>query len=76
MMLDEEMVRRYCHLETPAEALLLSSAAPIVLLPPKPEARPCFSAAFAPDNDLLGVMIPYTPLHLLLEGGGASAGDD
>lgn len=50
---------------TPAEALILAGRErPIVLLP-KREPAPV-SAQVAPGNGVLGVMLPYTPLHYLL----------
>ncbi|MCC6165647.1 MAG: carbamoyltransferase HypF [Caldilineaceae bacterium] len=50
---------------TPAEALILGGRErPIVLLP-KREPAPA-SAQVAPGNGVLGVMLPYTPLHYLL----------
>ncbi|MBI2568861.1 MAG: carbamoyltransferase HypF [Candidatus Schekmanbacteria bacterium] len=46
--------------------LLTSPAAPIVLLAAKRAAgRLIETAAIAPDNPFLGVMVPYTPLHHL-----------
>ncbi|MEM9248204.1 MAG: carbamoyltransferase HypF [Pseudomonadota bacterium] len=48
-----------------AEALLQDPAAPIVLVPSRPEALP---EAVAPGMAHLGVMLPYTPLHHLLLG--------
>ncbi|MGA2430762.1 MAG: carbamoyltransferase HypF [Candidatus Acidiferrum sp.] len=61
-----EVARRLVALPIEAESLLKSVARPIVLAPAKinlPE--------LAPDNDELGVMLPYTPLHHLLFAAGA-----
>ena len=58
--------RSLVELSPEAEALLASAAAPIVLAP----ARVAL-AEVAPDNDELGVMLPYTPLHHLLFAAGA-----
>ena len=66
MMADVAMVRRYCRVSPEAEATLTSPASPIALLPPLPEADRRISPLVAPDNDRLGVMLPYTPLHYLL----------
>jgi hydrogenase maturation protein HypF len=48
------------------EALLTSAARPIVIAPAKGNLP-----GVAPDNDELGVMLPYTPLHHLLFAAGA-----
>jgi hydrogenase maturation protein HypF len=49
------------ELSPESEELLESSARPIVLAPAKETLE-----GVAPDNDELGVMLPYTPLHHLL----------
>jgi len=46
------------------EALLLSRARPIVLMPRQPSAR--VASAVAPTSPELGLMLPYSPLHHLL----------
>ena len=48
----------------PAAAMLTGPAAPIMLLPRRADAR--VADAVAPGSTLLGVMLPYTPLHHLL----------
>jgi hydrogenase maturation protein HypF len=53
-------------LSSDAEELLTSMARPIVLVPKKLE-----FVGVAPDNNELGVMLPYTPLHHLLFAAGA-----
>ncbi|WP_044562692.1 carbamoyltransferase HypF [Azospirillum sp. B4] len=58
-------VGRYCRLDEDARALLESPAAPIVLLPCRPDGAP-LPDGLAPDQDHLGFMLPYTPLHHLL----------
>ncbi|TWB32119.1 carbamoyltransferase HypF [Nitrospirillum bahiense] len=58
-------VGRYCRLDDAACALLQSPAAPIVLLPRRPDGAP-LPDGLAPDQDHLGFMLPYTPLHHLL----------
>ena len=54
------------ELSADAEALLSSTERPIVLAPARVNL-----AEVAPDNDELGVMLPYTPLHHLLFAAGA-----
>jgi len=58
------VVRQYCTVTAAEEQLLLSPAAPIVLL------RPNEGCDLAPDvaksSPYLGVMLPYSPLHHLL----------
>jgi len=66
MARDLDVVRGLIHLSPDAEALLMSTARPIVLAPAKLEL-----AGVAPDNHELGVMLPYTPLQHLLFAAGA-----
>jgi hydrogenase maturation protein HypF len=47
-----------------ARLMLESAERPIVLLPRRADAR--IAAEVAPHNPLIGVMLPYTPLHHLL----------
>ena len=64
MMPDLAAVAHHCLLDPAAEALLLSGERPIVLLPARRDSP--LTAACAPGQQTLGVMLPYTPLHLLL----------
>ncbi|ACX53087.1 (NiFe) hydrogenase maturation protein HypF [Ammonifex degensii KC4] len=64
MARDLEVVRRFCELGPVEEELLTSPAAPIVVLKRRPEAG--LPEELAPGLKTLGVMLPYTPLHLLL----------
>ena len=66
MVRDVEMARTLVELSSEAETLLTSVARPIVLAP----ARIALSGV-APENNELGVMLPYTPLHHLLFAAGA-----
>jgi len=66
MAKDLESARNLIQLSPDTEALLTSIARPIVLAPKKLEL-----AGVAPENDELGVMLPYTPLHHLLFAAGA-----
>ena len=61
-----EVARDLIDLTSDAEELLTSIARPIVLGSGKVEL-----AGVAPDNDELGVMLPYTPLNHLLFAAGA-----
>lgn len=60
--LDE--VRRICMIDDASVKLLTSPESPIVLLPKK--SNLLISPSVAPGVDSLGVMLPYTPLHILL----------
>ncbi len=61
MVRELAVARTVVHLSTDAEALLTSAARPIVLAPAKVQLP-----GIAPENDELGVMLPYAPLHHLL----------
>ena len=64
MVPDLAAVERLCVLSDAGRAALESPWRPIVILPRRPDAP--LSAALAPGNNTLGVMLPYTPLHYLL----------
>ncbi|MEY2395365.1 MAG: hydrogenase maturation protein HypF, partial [Acidobacteriaceae bacterium] len=66
MAADIAVARSLVELTPKAEELLTSVARPIVLALAKAEL-----SEVAPDNDELGVMLPYTPLHHLLFEAGA-----
>ncbi|MBZ5523105.1 MAG: carbamoyltransferase HypF [Acidobacteriia bacterium] len=66
MVKNLEGARSLVELSAQAEALLTSIARPIVLAPAKLEIP-----GVSPDNNELGVMLPYTPLHHLLFASGA-----
>jgi hydrogenase maturation protein HypF len=66
MAKDLATARTLVHLSPEAEALLTSSARPVVLAPRRVELP-----GIAPDNSDLGVMLPYTPVHHLLFAAGA-----
>jgi hydrogenase maturation protein HypF len=68
MTRDLDEARTLVDLSSESEALLTSTARPIVLAPAS-SALP----AVAPQNRELGVMLPYTPLHYLLFAAGAPA---
>ena len=66
MAKDLATARSLIELSPAAEALLSSNARPIVLA----QAKGSFTGV-APENNELGVMLPYTPLQFLLFDGGA-----
>ncbi len=61
-----ERARDLVELAPEAESLLTSAARPIVLAPAK-----VHFPGVSPENDELGVMLPYAPLHYLLFDAGA-----
>lgn len=67
--LDE--TRRHVEMDEVSTALITSRHRPIVLVPRKRESD--VSEAVAPSNPELGVMLPYTPLHMLLLDAGPPA---
>ncbi len=64
MMRDEAAVKQTCVLSPAQEEILTGHQKPILLLEKKESHH--LADAIAPDNPKLGVMLPYTPLHLLL----------
>jgi hydrogenase maturation protein HypF len=64
MAKDMAMIEHYCHVNEQERALLTSSAAPIVLLERKQNGS--LPNNIAPEQNTLGFMLPYSPLHHLL----------
>ena len=64
MMKDLDAVRRQCIIPDGAENVLDGHQKPIILLPKK--GSQTLAPSIAPGNPSVGVMLPYTPLHLLL----------
>jgi len=62
MMPDIETIKKYCYVSDNEKNILLSPERPIVLLRKKSQ----IFELIAPNNNYLGVMLPYTPLHYLL----------
>lgn len=63
MMKDINTVKKYCEVNTLEEEILTGRKRPILLLNKKNDLLP---NNISPDNNKLGVMLPYTPLHMLL----------
>ena len=59
--------RHFCQVSDDDRGALTSPRRPIVILPRRADAG--ISAAVAPGNNTIGVMLPYTPLHHLLFAG-------
>ncbi len=64
MARDLAMIEQYCHINEQERVLLMSAAAPVVLLEKKQDAT--LAEAVAPGQNTLGFMLPYSPLHHLL----------
>lgn len=64
MAADAAEAERLCRLEPGDEQLLGSPASPILIRPARPEADSHLEGVS--NTGTLGVMLPYTPLHLLL----------
>ena len=59
-------VEAICRIAQEEQELLLSPAAPMVLLERSSDPEQRIADLVAPGNPRLGVMLPYTPLHYLL----------
>lgn len=64
MVADLEIARRFARISPEEEALLISPEHPIVLLPRRKVSA--LAENLAPGLGMIGIMLPYTPLHLLL----------
>lgn len=64
MARDIKLVKQYCHVSEEEQRLLVSAAAPIVILAMREADR--LPTSLAPQQNSLGFMLPYTPLHALL----------
>lgn len=65
MMRDMAQIEQYCQVSSAEADLLTSTSAPIVLLQ-RLSHNTTIAPSVAPRQLTLGVMLPYTPLHLLL----------
>lgn len=63
---DIDRIEKYCYVSESERRLLLSNKRPIVLLRKKDARLSALPEAIAPNNQYLGFMLPYTPLHYLL----------
>jgi len=61
---DTEIIKNYCDISEKEKELLTSNKSPIVLLRKKNSST--LPEAISPNNQYLGFMLPYTPLHYLL----------
>ncbi len=77
MARDLEIIEQYCYISQAEKELLQSPVAPIVLLkqknsplpPPNPQIPKSLNPlafSIAPEQNYLGFMLPYTPLHHLI----------
>jgi hydrogenase maturation protein HypF len=73
MARDLAAVEAFCAVSADDRKALTSARRPIVILPR--QAASGISAAVAPGNNTIGVMLPYTPLHHLLFAGAPRALD-
>lgn len=64
MMPDIDTIMRHCVLNQADIDLLVSKERPIVILPRKKNST--IAEGVAPNQNTIGVMLPYTPLHYLL----------
>ena len=61
---DVDIARRYAHIDDTEAAVLSSPARPIVLLRRRRDSP--LAEAVAPGSPLVGLMLPYSPIHHLL----------
>ena len=66
MAASEEVIRSFAQIRDGEMEALQSPARPVVLLRKRTDPCLAVAAAVAPANPLIGVMLPYTALHLLL----------
>ncbi|MDC7125342.1 MAG: carbamoyltransferase HypF [Spirochaetales bacterium] len=64
MLRDIDTAKRECAILPEQEKILTGHEKPIILLPKKANSSLCNQ--IAPDNPTVGVMLPYTPVHMLL----------
>lgn len=64
MIKDIEEIKKISYLSSLEEKILIKSERPIVLLKKKQNSK--IFQTITPDNNYLGIILPYTPLHYLL----------
>ncbi|WP_343708805.1 carbamoyltransferase HypF [Mycobacterium sp.] len=64
LVADLDIARRYAHIDDTEATVLSSAARPIVLVRRRRDAP--LADAVAPGSPLVGVMLPYSPIHHLL----------
>ncbi|MEE6140219.1 carbamoyltransferase HypF [Mycobacterium sp. 050128] len=64
MVRDLDVARRYAHISQSEAAALSSPSRPVVLLQRRRDAP--LAAGVAPGNPLIGLLLPYSPIHHLL----------
>ncbi len=64
MTKDVSVISKFAYLSDEEKELLMSPRAPIVLL--KKKKKCVLPEDIAPNNNFLGFMLPYTPLHIML----------
>jgi hydrogenase maturation protein HypF len=72
MAADLGEARKIAEVDEEVQALLTSAAAPIVLCPEREDSG--LASGIAPGQSLVGVFLPYTPLHHLLFSGSGGYG--
>ncbi|MDF2593202.1 MAG: carbamoyltransferase HypF, partial [Clostridia bacterium] len=68
MAIDMNEVEHQCTISHRERQLITSNQGPVVLVKKSPDYS--LPEEVAPDTDRLGIMLPYTPLHMLLFAGG------
>lgn len=66
MMKDIDVIRRECSVTEQEEKVLTGMQKPIALLRKSRNGEAMIAKSVAPSNPNIGVMLPYTPLHMLL----------
>ena len=73
MALEVESIGNFCEVSEDERKALLSNRRPIVLL--RKRGTDVLAAAVSPNNNYIGCMLPYTPLHSLLFSHPVRSGD-